>query len=190
MKIIELYESDNPLAGLRDAELLELIKRDCQPFIKSNVDGLMFRGMRNKGVGAFKQSVRADRKPKNMAPEIHTKIDDWFQTKFGIKARSETVFVTGDFADARSYGKVYAILPIGEFDFVWSPNVGDLFLMFHNEKEADVPDRLEELKYQTTDLKAAIDSYYEIMVRCKQYYAVPMYSQDEANVWMNQLESK
>lgn len=189
MKIIELFES-NPLAGLKDAEILELIKRDCQPFLKHHPDGLMFRGMKNKGVGAFKQSVRGDRKPKNMLPELHSKIDDWFQTKFGIKARSETVFVTGDFNDARSYGKAYAVFPIGEFDFVWSPEVGDLFIVLHNETPSEVPDRLADLKYQTTDLKAAIDSYYEIMVRCKEYYAVPIYDKDEASVWMNQLERK
>ena len=177
MKISELFEEDAP-------DIIDLIKRDCQQFIEAHPDGLMFRGMDNKSMKPFKGTVRQDRKPVNMSKEKHKRIDDWFEKEFGFKARSQSIFVTGEFDDARSYGQPYAIFPIGEFEFVWSPQVGDMFMYNFNDSP------LDEAGYKDTDLKAAINSENEIMLYCKEYYALPIGNKAGADEWLRRIIGK
>ena len=187
MKIAELHEAVTEIADAGDMEAIELVKRDCQAFIKSKPGGLMFRGMKNKPRGIFIQDVRNDRNPRNMKLEVHEAADEWFHDRFGFKARSEAVFVSGELADAKSYGKAYAVFPIGEFKYVWSPDVGDLFILLHSTRPADVEEELNGAGYMDTQLKHAISSGLEIMVQCKKYYAIPMFSVAEADAWAEQI---
>lgn len=175
MKMRELFESD-------DEDMIAAIKRDCKPFLKECRDNmvlnLMMRGMKGKGDEIFKQSVRQDRKPLSMPGDKHKAFDDWSLEKFGFRARSQSVFVTGSYDDARSYGHPYAIFPIGDFEFIWSPEVGDLF-MYHTTSNVD----FDDLGYKDTDLKAALELENEIMVHCKEYYAVPI-TEDHTRLWI------
>lgn len=176
MKILELFE-DQENTLIRDA--MKLVKRDCQPFLRDLGDHLLFRGMRLFGPKApkdksfFKKAIRTDRLPTNTNIDDHHEMDEWFKKKFGIKARSNTAFTTGNFRDAKSYGTVYAFFPIGDFKFIWSPTVSDLFVDARGIKSTkDVFPWLDRANYQDTDLQAAIESGNEIMVQCKEYYSV------------------
>lgn len=162
MKIIELFENTQE-------DMIAAIKRDCKPFIQSKPGGLVMRGMTGKGDEIFKRVVRQDRKPLTMRADKHKAFDDWSKEKFGFGARTQCVFVTGDYGDAKSYGQPYAIFPIGDFRFIWSPEVGDLF-MYNTTHIKDYDD----LRYKDTDLADAVASNNEIMVYCKEYYAVPI----------------
>lgn len=170
MKIAELIVEEE----YSESEIVELIKRNCGPYLLQWPVNPVFRGVKGKPDKAFKQSVRSDRKPRDSSLETHNAIDDWFLKKFGFKARSETVFVTGDYKTAKKYGKVYAVFPIGEFKFVWSPDIKDLGEEVGNDDIADIHDILDDSYFDDDHLGIAIGSKNEIMIKCKEYYAVPI----------------
>lgn len=183
MKIRDLFEESLP----SDFDsIVELIIRDCKPFISEYTTGLLYRGMRNKDQEIMKVKTREDRKPKNMDAIVHDKMDAWFNEKFKFKARSAAAFVVGNFAEARSYGQVYAVFPIGDFKFAWSPKVSDLFIQV--SEDGDIEGQLENFNYRDTDLNAAINSKNEIMLSCKEYYAVRVRSQDEGQLYLDSIQ--
>ena len=192
MKITELFESEQVADNFDD--MVKLIKRDCQPFLKEGKHYLVFRGMKNKAE-YFKQSVRQDRLSKNMPKAAHNLIDEWFEEKFGFKARSTAVFAVGDFHTARAYGPVYAIFPIGDFKYVWSGAVNDLFADILPYIEDDDPKLLKNsidkfmsnAAYKNKNLLDGIDSNNEIMIHCDKYYAFRLSSAAEANYLMHVL---
>ena len=172
MKIIELFEEE----GYDRDEAVELIRRDCKPYFDASPGPrLMFRGMRGRSkTRAFKRGVRADRAPKDTSDKLHKAMDDWFLEKFGFRARSNAMFATGHATVAGTYGSLYAVFPIGDFEFVWSPNADDLTLHTENLRPDEVPDVLEDCEFRKTNLRSAINSQNEIMISCREYYAVPL----------------
>jgi hypothetical protein len=173
MKMSELYESE-----MTEDEVISLIKRDCKPFLSMKPKALLLRGMKNKPNHPLKLSVRTDRRPSDMPADTHAKFNKWFKELFGINARSECLFVTSSFNIARAYwfshgtGGTYAVFPIGNFSFIWSRFVDDLL-----QVDDDITfDEFKELEYKMTDLNSAIDERNEIMIKCSEYYAVPIAS--------------
>lgn len=174
---------------------IEDIVRDCKPFLDQWEGKPLWRGIRGVAfasnhsmmdvngspvkVSWMKRAVRSDRVPKNTWDEASEVVDTYFLDKFGWRPRSEGLFVTGSYSRADQYGIVYLIFPIGQFNFLWSPNVPDLY--YQMPERGDVPpeqlvsyidDRLDAAKFQTDDLNSAIDHGVEITVHCKNYYAL------------------
>jgi hypothetical protein len=117
-------------SGLRlassNAEMLEMIKRDCGPFLKSKF--IFFRGVEGMSDEMFaKRSSRRDRAPRDMPPEIHEVLNQAFKKKFGWAARSEGTFATQVVGDTYDYGLPHMFFPIGNFKYVWSPNYDDIY---------------------------------------------------------------
>lgn len=107
-------------------DIIFLLLDKCQPALKALNGSTLYSGRNNKGFWYRKKPV-LDRKPKDTDILIHKGFDEIFQKKFGYKARSESMFVTGSYRSARFYGDLYAIYPIGNFKFVWSDEITDLF---------------------------------------------------------------
>ena len=161
-------------------ERLKLILKDCKPYInilKKISFMYYFLSGRRSGYGSLdfdKKKVRQNRKPKDTPEEIHQWVDKWFYEKFGIKARSQTLFCTSDRTSAHTYGKIYYIFPIGKFEVIWSKEHMDLY------KRAYMDMGIERYKeyfldnYQYTYTKGkpvnALKSGNEIMLYCKEYY--------------------
>jgi hypothetical protein len=64
--------------------------------------------------------IRTDRKPKDTPLEMHQLLDKQFQKRFGIKARSNSLFcyfrnINSYLRDRSGYGVPYYIFPIGNF---------------------------------------------------------------------------
>jgi hypothetical protein len=175
-------------------EALDAIKRDCQPFLKQIENQLLFRGSIGalaKGEFFFKRDVRMDRVPKSTDQIFHDAMDKWFNKKFGFRARSAAVFTTGNYHEAFEYGGskkdgTFAIFPIGDFRFVWSPKVTDLFFEADPDKMGEDAEKAEEhldtLNYKDTDLPAAIRSRKEVMVSCKSYYMLRLRQNDQKHI--------
>lgn len=131
MKIHELVEEIN-LNELEHAVFK--VVEDCKPFLRelgflnrsSDVSDLVYRGLSAEGT-LIQKTPRVDRKPKSTSKAVHELVDDWFKGHFGFRYRSKGVFATGSIIEAASYGRPYTIFPIGNFDFVWSPQYKDLF---------------------------------------------------------------
>lgn len=188
MKIIELYEN-RELSEDFDG-MVELIRADCKPFLEQANGVMLYRGM-HKTSTYLKMTVRSDRKPKNTSAAEHAVIDDWFNEKFGFRARSAAVFGSGEFADARLYGKVFAIFPIGRFEFVWSPIVSDLFVDIADSTGDDSKDSiinfLEQAEYTDKNLSRGILSNNEVMIHCGTYYAVRLSRPEESEPWLTAI---
>ena len=184
-------------------ELKELLEHFCAPFIReSKSRGLLKRGMKfsreneksvadpfddNDRIYYWERAVRQDRKPKDLTAGLHLKIDQWFNEKFGFKARSQTVFCVGERGNVAEYGDLYYIFPMGEFQYVWSPNVRDLFnaksreMVEYPEDVTDVEKEkytpleffMEGLDYTNEDLDKAVVARHEVMLKCDKYLAFP-----------------
>lgn len=110
----------------------DLILRDCSFFLRqvdnppAGPDSILFRGL-NSEEAFTRIIVPKQRKPKDSTAPFHQAYDRFFMEEFGKPYRSVSVFCTGKEQEARSYGSPYAIFPIGEFDFCYSPVIADLF---------------------------------------------------------------
>uniref|UniRef100_A0A6M3IR11 Uncharacterized protein n=2 Tax=viral metagenome TaxID=1070528 RepID=A0A6M3IR11_9ZZZZ len=88
----------------------------------------LFRGSDKKTNYFDNFKSRIDRNPKDMPVDIHNDFDFLFRKKFGWKARSEGIFATSKYNDADNYGSFcYIFIPIGNFKFIWSKKVNDLY---------------------------------------------------------------
>ena len=156
--------------------------KNCKQFMRiiNDLEGFqLLRGYKHGTSNFFKKSVRKDRRPSDTNKLVHDVMDELFYKKFKVKARSECLFVTGDYKFARGYGKTYIIYPIGPFKFYWNPDIEDLYADLPSAAYKKAPTREELIitlepiikKYKSSGLKGAIRSGNEIMLDCKEYYA-------------------
>lgn len=186
MKLIQLFEDSY------FEDKIKILKNDCQPFL-IQTDQLMYRGFSSTrsltpvlDFDLFHGEVRKNRIPMTTPEAYHNLFNEYFEKKFGFKARSECLFTTGNKGFAKEYGAPYLIFPIGPFEFIWSINIYDLFMEISRFNIPQKPPEkiteyfkerlfgsLDDVNYQDTDLSEAIGSGNEIMVHCDQYYAIP-----------------
>lgn len=177
--------------------LAQIISAHCKPFLAlidyDPAQHVMWRGVGGadsprRAIPVFVKEVRTNRKPSTMTnATVHKHTDEYFLRKHNIRAQSQAMFVTGDTTQAATYGNVYAVFPIGEMQFVWSPKVADMDGIFVGQTERKVleldktdPQKafsfvssiLEKQKYTTQDLKGALSHGVEIMVNCDFFLSI------------------
>ena len=182
---------------------------DCETFFKQvgtrRADGLLIRGSHvgfmevgklGNGMKVYKKTVRKDRAPSSTPTKVHEALDEWFEKKFGIRARSKTMFCVGEdgWELAENFGKtVGAVFPIDNFKYVWSPNVMDLYDTINSVMaetgggvatevgfEVDkVMGFIDSAGYRDTGIKEAARGAEEIMIDCEEYYFIPLKSETE-----------
>ena len=74
-----------------------------------------------------KKLVRKDRVGKDMPEEMTHFFNVEFLKHFEFAPRSEGIFCTGKKSIADGYGWPFLVFPIGEFEYIWSEKVNDLF---------------------------------------------------------------
>lgn len=177
-------------------EIVEAIKNDCKPYLK-DLGGLykkhpFLSGRNNNPYDFSRGTVRKDRMPKDTPVELHDIIDNWFYKRFGIKARSNSIFCGLSLGGLSQYGLVKMIFPIGKYTAISSSNIIDLFSEIEDAftnlgiragsgLKDDWHDLLDEDKqtiinsvihilengdYKTNGYKTTV----EYMVNCKDYY--------------------
>lgn len=120
-------------------KILEKLRKDCAPFLKEvkGAKRLLWRGIR-KPMGLksviVKRRRRKKRRPLSTSIELHNRLDVMFKDKFKWKARSEGVFATPVKSSAyffsgfkESNGAAYLFFPIGNYSYIWNPDVSDLY---------------------------------------------------------------
>lgn len=167
-------------------QLIELVNRDCKPYLEHIDNDIMryqmYRGLEKFGKNVFKKTARLDdRKPAATGQEKHDRINDYFEREFDHPYRNG-VFASGDTSMAGTYGMVHVIFPIGNFEFLWSDSVNDMAYDikwgsvggFQNVPPSQevVDNVMSTAGYTTGHLQDAILSGNEIMLWCKEYYAV------------------
>lgn len=190
-----------------------LIERDCKKFIEeSKRNGFLLRGVKGLShaqAGAAldadgnemeyaTKNVRLDRKPLDFGRRWTTIIDDWFNDKFGIRARTQCLFATGEATsekDLKFYGEPCVIFPIGDFEYVWSSHITDLYgsitstnlggaadgkAFTEEELQEKVTNYLKSKAYEkNTGMSEAVKMEHELMIKCSSYYAFPMMYKDD-----------
>ena len=162
-------------------------------FKTDNLNWLIYRGMMVR----FSPDIcvkypRTSRRPMTTERKVHDLADDYFKHKFGIKFRSESIFVSRSKELAESYGDVYAIFPLDRVDFAWSPKVEDFtyeaneFNIKLRDKESvsnddfeDFQEFMDKLEYRSNDDSLATEyvkytnlKKYEVMIKCDEYLAI------------------
>jgi hypothetical protein len=154
------------------------IRKSCAPYL-SQTKLPVYRGMvTNKDTLVHK--MRIDRQPLDTNKKVHDAFDLEFTDHFGWPYRSMAVFATGDASIAAGYankGDLVIMIPMGNFNFLWSPVYEDMFAVSHRVDEddeenfqADVEYYVEQGKYTDKNLDAAVRSENEIMFACHNGY--------------------
>ena len=158
-------------------EIVTVLKKDCSKFLKE-ARGVFWRGSRTGTLDPrqhdiMKLSPRTDRQPRNTPKKVHDALDRYFLDEYGWKARSEGVFATRSGDHAGVYGPRWMIFPIGNYKYVWSRDIVDLFdevLDLGALDYEEIFDIMDEFVYSKYDLADSGDS--EVMFKCKNYYLI------------------
>jgi len=137
--------------------VLSEIRENCGLWLKDpQAEGLLYRGTKNMVDVIEKRKTRLDnRRPKDMPNHLHDELNYHFKKKFGWKVRNG-VFVTSNVGSARAYHHgpdPYIFMPIGKFEFVWSPDVDDLFADYFENGMMQTTEQLEDY-YENNDYDA------------------------------------
>ncbi|CAG7580755.1 MAG: hypothetical protein SLAVMIC_00545 [uncultured marine phage] len=74
-----------------------------------------------------KKTVRSNRRSADMPEEVNDYFDQSFIKYFDFYPRSNGAFCTGSRRMADGYGTPYLVFPIGEYKYIWSQQVSDLY---------------------------------------------------------------
>jgi hypothetical protein len=121
------------------------------------------------------------RKPRDTALNIHRIADEWFYEKFGIKARSQSVFCTTDIGQAKEYRHQGSLLKINlhkdaKYTLIYSPDVDDF--LEHTEvvniDGDDMTQWLDRMEYISINDISLLPDYHmgEVMLYCEEYEVV------------------
>lgn len=127
--------------------------------------------------------LEGTRRPKNMPVREHIIIDDWFECKFGIKARSSTIFIGVTRESVNKYTQynsciVKKISFPNDSQFIYSLKIEDLFVdiddLQHIKGELtkeDIYKLLENAEYQLTNNPESIPISFsgEVMAYCHSF---------------------
>jgi hypothetical protein len=171
---------------------LEKFKVDCRFYLEqmNGINNFLFHGTKRSPTD-FKIGIFKEREgPRDSPHGLHAGVNSVFQKNFGFPFRNG-LFTTSCKSDARVYGELNVIFPIGKFE--WLCNTGsdftDLTLMLgHSDlvpgmklmdparvdiANANLIEIVEKSKdwLHNTDLVKCVESENEIMLKCDKYYS-------------------
>lgn len=114
MKEIEIYFS--------------VIKEECTQIcnIYSIEKKFLYSGKKNNEDFIILNEI-SNRKPKDTNENVQNLFDEIFTELGFIAKRSNSLFTTGNIAEAKKYGSVYVVFPYDNFHFTWSKKIRDLY---------------------------------------------------------------
>ena len=120
-------------ATVSKEEIKKILNRDCAKFLKEmrGEYDLLFRGSYKKVNRIAKIKHNKERKPKDTPQELHDLLNKKFKKKFGWPVRNG-IFTTSSYIMADGYGIPYKFFPIGDYKYVYSTKIEDLFQYFED----------------------------------------------------------
>lgn len=185
-------------------DILAKIEVNCKPIIKDIKKAIalgdlqkkfpfLYRGGMPRSKGFIEITPRKDRRPLDSPVEWHDALNKEFEKKFGVKARSQTVFTKG--FTPTGYGVDYVVLPIGKYYVLWSNSIDDLYEYYKKKKKQkdNINIELEVEKVVSTYKKSSIIEVksafsreklrsHEIMLFCDRYYSVSIYDPENKDL--------
>ncbi len=156
-----------------------MLQQYCAPYL-NEIGGLhnalvefpLYRGVGHKlGGSVMKVPVHQFRAPRDTKSEDHRLANDWFQKKFSVRYRGQSLFCSGSrhTADAYSIGGQSAIvLPVGNYSYCWSQRYFDMNTDFEDGDSTDIIEFLADGDYINTGIHKAIRSRHEVMLHCQE----------------------
>lgn len=167
-------------------EVVKILKKDCKPFLREikPAKAFMWRGLGISITDIKKMVVRRGRLATDMPHWLHKLLDEVFEDNFGWKARSNSAFAVGFKVASEKYGRKYLFFPIGKYEYIWAPEIEDLYEYLNIKKfrEEIRPKEINEEWIEENIISEYIESnlvdvikkqlYNEVMFNCKKYYLV------------------
>lgn len=123
----EVHKTPEAWGEVRE-RLREFIQANCRPWLESYTGKeTLYRGIRNVENLAFTRPVRQDRRPRDSDMETHQFFNHVISMAGGVANRSNSAFVTTDSRSAQEYGTVCVVMPVGDFNYTWSPYMQDWY---------------------------------------------------------------
>ena len=133
------------------SQILKLYKRTFS--ISSHmIGGVLFRGLKKAiPLGTVKSSrTEKGRRPKDTPLEVHNWLNQEFKRKFGWSVR-DGISCTTSYGHAHGYGKIHVFLPFDGYKYVYSEEIGDLYIDLPGmaiagmQKDFDLNEWLDEI---------------------------------------------
>jgi hypothetical protein len=167
----------------------QILEKECSKFFNLlKKKSYVFRGIENLSSDFKKVKARKNRQPRDTPSYVHEKLDEMFQKHFGWKVRSEGVFTSGN-SELEDYGDIFLFAPIGNFKYIWSANIKDLYhklltmgavppsrnipndlIMDMFDKRSDEVEDLIKKYHHNEGLNIATRYETEIVFKCDYYY--------------------
>lgn len=147
----------------KENDVIEKILNNCKPFIetlkKCEKGKLFYRGTWDDidEIKLYKKPKY--REPKDTPYEIHEELNYLFEKKFGWKGRDGVFAFSGE-GNADDYGFSYIFFPIGYSNYLWNPNIDDLY----GKYEAEMTEY--NLEYDDDDDEELNDLWEHDCVNC------------------------
>lgn len=183
MKKYYNFINEETITVQQTSKILDKIFEECKPYIDlmKSCDGqrLLFRGFRDE-ITIKEIKHRWNRTPIDTPQEIHDFLNDKFNKKFGWNARSGVFCYLKEIKNVTTgYGNPYILFPIGDFKYLWSNKVHDLY----SDHEIEMNDYLEYTKY--TDEK--IDNDWKNFCHT---HNCDINNKEKFNKFINKLDKK
>lgn len=193
-------------------KIVNFIRTNCQPWLNASNKQFIYRGVPKipREYTSFTKKTRVSRKPKDSSLEQHKSLNFLINLAGGIANRSNSIFCTKSKATARDYGTAFVVLPIGNFNYTWSPiwkdwyiggstkinsvltkeateilnseleknfdfgNKGPVLKKLYNDPNSYDINKIKETIKVDEGLPEAINSFQEIMIKCKSGFYIEL----------------
>lgn len=123
--------------------------------------------------------TRKGRRPRDVAENLHQIADSWFSDRFGVRYRSDAIFVSSNLNVVAAYAyspeHIARIIPLGAYSYCWSSRLTDLLeVCLRKPREDELIEELNDADYKETDLESAYRMGHEVMLSCDSYICIPM----------------
>ena len=113
---------------LSSLEIAEVVRKDCKKFLQYKIE--LFRGTEDTNDQFLYVEPHEFRNPLNSSHELTEVLNDIYEDIGSNVTRNNSVFTTTNIYEANSYGNLYLVFPIGDFDVLWNENIEDSFVEF------------------------------------------------------------
>lgn len=146
------------------AEVIHRIKTDCARFLNEidfyvapgienstsighvNIPRALWRGTTLVNTQFAKLPGNITRNPSDTSPEMHRLLVQHFDDHFGYPYRHAGVFCSSARSQAFGYGdNLFLVFPIGDYSYVYSPDIQDAYHAFDNHTSPDGPRMLDKI---------------------------------------------
>ena len=170
-----ITEDVQPIALAKDGytieqvnKVVDFIRANCTKWLAETNNGryTFFRGIRANMASyhAFTKTVRTDRQPRDSIPLGHDTYNAMIEAVGGIADRSNSVFATSKYSEARNYGtlggQASVIFPIGDYHYTWSKKWDD----WNIESTESLESMISQYMIYTPDLQADAEYAWEEML--------------------------